>query len=136
MSTHGSAAELDPEELSDFNQKYEEAVARCITDLRGSVFRLQGDGVLAQFGFPEGLEWYGHRAVYAALEILEKIQSLHHKSGKKIEVRIGIAEGVAVVSRSRGQEGEGCEPRARLSGRPEFDMIDNQRHRLLASTFK
>lgn len=67
----------------------------------GSVARLQGDGVLAVFGFPESREDDGRRAAEAALELHEAVGGIA-LSGQSASTRVlalhsGIHAGLTIV---------------------------------------
>jgi class 3 adenylate cyclase len=89
---------LDPETLQVVIRTYEEACANCIIRYEGYVFTCLGDGVVAFFGFPLAHEGEAARAIRAGLDILEAMASLQLPIPLKLQVRIGIATGVVVVS--------------------------------------
>ncbi len=92
------AARLDPEDLWEIVQAYDAVCTACITRFEGSVHQRRGDGTLAFFGFPVAHEDEARRAIHAALAILDEVQSLEIADAGMLEVRIGIASGLVVVS--------------------------------------
>ena len=89
---------LEPETLQLVIRAYEEACANCIVRYEGYVFTCLGDGVVAFFGFPLAHEGEAARAIRAGLDILEAIASLQLPISLRLQVRIGIATGIVVVS--------------------------------------
>jgi len=67
----------------------------------GSVARLQGDGILVVFGFPESREDDGRRAVDAALELHEAVSRIalsgHAASTRVLALHSGIHSGLTLV---------------------------------------
>ncbi len=89
---------LDPETLQVVIRAYEEACANCIVRYEGYVFTCLGDGVVAFFGFPLAHEGEAARAIRAGLDILEAMGSLQIPISLRLQVRIGVATGIVVVS--------------------------------------
>ena len=67
----------------------------------GNVARLQGDGILVVFGFPESREDDGRRAVDAALELHEAVSRIalsgHAASTRVLALHSGIHSGLTLV---------------------------------------
>lgn len=67
----------------------------------GQIARIQGDGVLAIFGFPESREDDGRRAVEAALELHEAVASLPFvnpvQTGAGLRLHSGVHTGLTLV---------------------------------------
>lgn len=105
-STHLSE-QLDPEDLRDVVQKYQETCATVINRYDGHIAQYLGDGILVYFGYPSAHEDDAQRGVRAALTIIDRIRELakqlRPRIGHDIEVRIGIDSGLVVV----GQVGAG-----------------------------
>jgi len=89
---------LDPETLQIVIRAYEESCANCIVRYEGYVFTCLGDGVVAFFGFPLAHEGEAGRAIRAGLDILEAMAALQLPISGRLQVRIGIATGIVVVS--------------------------------------
>ena len=56
-----------------------------------------GDGVLAYLGYPQAHEHDAERAVRAGLNLVEAVPMLNTAAGFPLQVRVGIATGLAVV---------------------------------------
>jgi hypothetical protein len=54
-----------------------------------------GDGVLAYFGYPRADEHDAERAVRAALKLVEKVAGLDTVAAAPLQLRVGIATGLA-----------------------------------------
>src|SRR5436190_6104814 len=89
---------LDPEELRDIIGAYHRRCAEVITSSGGFVANYLGDGVLAYFGYPQAHEHDAERAVRAGLALVEAVPNLAIASSAPLQVRVGIATGIVVVS--------------------------------------
>ncbi|MBT3533547.1 MAG: guanylate cyclase, partial [Rhodospirillaceae bacterium] len=58
---------LDPEDLRDVMQHYQDSAAAAVKRYGGHVAKYLGDGVLAYFGWPQAYEDQAERAVHAGL---------------------------------------------------------------------
>ncbi len=89
--------QLDPEDLRAIITVYH----RCCTELvernGGFVAKYMGDGILAYFGYPRASEHDAERAVRAGLAVVEAVPKLASAAGSPLQVRVGIATGLAVV---------------------------------------
>lgn len=94
----GLAQRVDPEVLKDIVRAYEDACAACIARYEGYLFQRLGDGIIAFFGFPLAHEREAERAIRAGLDILDAMDRFTTPDRAKLEVRIGIATGIVVVS--------------------------------------
>jgi class 3 adenylate cyclase len=120
LSTH-----LDPEDLRALIGDYQLSVAAAVRDLRGTVVRFVGDGVLAYFGWPNADEAQAESAVRAGFAIIDAVRP------QRLAVRIGIAMGLVVVGDLAGTltaqkltaVGETPNLAARLQGLAEPDTI-------------
>jgi class 3 adenylate cyclase len=65
------AARLDPEELREVVQAYQETCAKVIARYEGHIAQYLGDGLLVYFGYPLAHEDDAQRAVRAGLGIVE-----------------------------------------------------------------
>ena len=88
---------LDPEEMREVIQAYQNAVAGEITRLEGHVAKFMGDGVLAYFGWPVAHEDEPERAVRAGLAATAAVARLTAPGGEPLAARAGIATGLVVV---------------------------------------
>jgi class 3 adenylate cyclase/predicted ATPase len=91
------SAQLDPEEMGEVLEGFQNAVAGEITRLEGHVAKYMGDGVLAYFGFPAAHEDDAERAVRAGLAIVQALAAVRASGVAPLMVRIGIATGLVVV---------------------------------------
>jgi class 3 adenylate cyclase len=91
------AARLDPEDLREVMGAYQAACAQVIGRFEGHVAKYLGDGVLAYFGWPVAHEDDAERAVRAGLQLVETIARLQAHADVRLQARIGIATGPAVV---------------------------------------
>ena len=91
------AASLDPEELRDVMQAYQNAVTAEIGRLNGHLAQFVGDGVLAYFGWPVAHEEDTESAVRASLALVEAVARLQAPISGRLRARVGIATGTVVV---------------------------------------
>src|SRR5689334_4005758 len=94
----GLAQRVDPEVLKDIVRGYEDTGAACIARYEGYLFQRLGDGIVAFFGFPLAHEREAERAIRAGIDIIDAVARLRSPDGTQLEVRIGIATGIVVVS--------------------------------------
>ncbi len=66
--------QLDPEELREVVQQYQEVCAHVIGRYEGHIAQYLGDGLLVYFGYPAAHEDDAQRAVPAGLGIVEALQ--------------------------------------------------------------
>ena len=87
---------LDPEDLRGIIQLYQSSCAKVVERYGGYIAQYLGDGIFVYFGYPQALEDAADRAVRTGLELVSAVADLP-ASGAKLQVRIGIATGIAVV---------------------------------------
>ncbi|MDY7020211.1 MAG: adenylate/guanylate cyclase domain-containing protein, partial [Cyanobacteriota bacterium] len=141
--------ELDPEELRELIQTYQETCAEVVLHYEGYIAQYLGDGILIYFGYPIAHEDDAGRAMRAALGIIRGISSL--KLGcianrcLKLSVRLGIHTGLVVVGEvgagnKREQLAIGQTPNiaARLQGlaQPDTAVISPTTYRLVQNIFE
>lgn len=140
------AERLDPEELSDLVQAYQQAASGAIRRYEGHVAQHLGDGLLVYFGYPVAHEDDARRAVHAGLGVLDALRSLNTRlePSKHLAVRIGVHTGPVVTSElGSGAAQErlalGATPNvaARLQGiaSPDAVVISGQTFALLKDAF-
>jgi TOMM system kinase/cyclase fusion protein len=128
------AGELDPEDFREVVRAYQTTCAAVIQQFAGHVAQYLGDGLLVYFGYPHAHEDDAHRAVHAALGVLEAMRSLNtrldHEHRTRLAVRLGIHTGLVVVGEvgvgGRHEQlalGETPNIAARLQGLAEPDTI-------------
>src|SRR5207245_6026209 len=96
---------LDPEDLQEIIATYHRCCAKVITQSNGFVARYMGDGVLAYFGYPQAHEDDAEQAVRAGLALVEAVANLQTGAEAPLQIRVGIATGVAVVGDLIGDGG-------------------------------
>lgn len=141
--------QLDPEDLRDVVQKYQNTCAAVIDRYDGHIAQYLGDGVLVYFGYPAAHEDDAQRGIRAALAIIERIRGLakelRPRIGRDLQVRIGIDSGVVVVGQigagGRREElalGETINIAARLQSLAEPDtlLITESTRRLVTGYFE
>jgi class 3 adenylate cyclase/tetratricopeptide (TPR) repeat protein len=87
---------LDPEVYRALLSRYHETAIAAVQRFDGYVQQIQGDGVVAYFGYPIAHEQDADRAIRAGLSIVDTLAKLD--VDPKLQVRIGIASGLVVVS--------------------------------------
>jgi adenylate cyclase len=96
------ASRLDPEDLREIIAAYHRTVAEVVAGFDGFVSRYMGDGLLVYFGYQQAHEDDAERAVRAGLACIDAVRRLYVKS-VKLQARIGIATGLAVVGDLLGE---------------------------------
>src|SRR5215510_4118818 len=89
------STQIDPEDLRDLINAYHEAVAETVASFDGFVAKYMGDGVMIYFGYPQAHEDDAESAVRAGLAVIHAATEL--SGSVTLQVRIGIATGIAVV---------------------------------------
>ena len=87
---------LDPEVYRSVLSRYHESAIAAIQRFDGYVQQIQGDGVVAYFGYPIAHEQDAERAIRAGLSIIDTLGKLDVNPA--LQVRIGIASGLVVAS--------------------------------------
>ena len=98
VGSTASSGRLAPEELRGIVGAYHRCCTELIERNGGSVAKYMGDGVLAYFGYPQAHEHDAERAVRAGLALTGAVPKLATFSGSPLQVRVGIATGLVVVS--------------------------------------
>jgi class 3 adenylate cyclase len=132
------ASRVDPEVLQRIIRSYEDACAVCVTRYEGYVFQRLGDGIVAFFGYPLAHEGEAERAIHAGLAIIASLSRLHVADAGHLQVRIGIATGLVVVSSAeKGAVGETMNLASRLQAiaRPGSIVVGERVHRLAGGAF-
>jgi predicted ATPase/class 3 adenylate cyclase len=142
------SARLDPEDLREVVRSYQETSADVIQGFDGHIAQYLGDGLLVYFGYPQAHEDDAHRAVRAALGIVEGMGTLNGRLeseyGVQLSVRLGIHTGPVVVGEMGGGDrheqlalGETPNIAARLEGlaQPNTVVISAMTKRLVEGAF-
>ncbi len=94
-------AEMDPEQVITFLNRYLEKMIEILIDYRAVIDEIMGDGILAFFGAPEPLEDHPARAVACALAMqgaMEGINAANAADGMPhLEMGIAVNTGSVVV---------------------------------------
>src|SRR6476659_6205867 len=100
---------MDPEDVAAELGRYQGHVRAELERYGGTVEKFIGDAAMAVFGAPMAHEDDPERAVRAGLRIMDAIAELNEQEPElKLQVRVGIATGEAVVSlHARPEQGEG-----------------------------
>ena len=92
---------LDPEEVTEITGQVFRGAREVITKYEGFVERIIGDGILAFFGVPTAHEDDPARAIHAAREIHDLVESLsaryEAKIGRPLSMHSGVNTGLAVT---------------------------------------
>jgi class 3 adenylate cyclase/pimeloyl-ACP methyl ester carboxylesterase len=91
------SSRLDPEDLRYLMRGYHDCCASVIERWHGHVAKFLGDGVLAYFGYPRLREDDAERAVRAGLGLVRAVAQLELRPDLRLQARVGIASGLAVV---------------------------------------
>ena len=111
------ASRVDPEVLQGIIRTYENTCAVSITRYDGYLFQRLGDGIIGFFGYPLAHEGEAERAIHAGLSIIDALAKLEVPEVGRLQVRIGIATGLVVVSSAeKGAVGATMNLAARLQG--------------------
>ena len=94
-------AEMDPEEVITFLNRYLSKMIAILLDNRAVIDEILGDGILAFFGAPEPLEDHPARAVACALSMqaaMDEINAENEAEGMpRLAMGIGVNTGTVVV---------------------------------------
>ena len=129
------SASHDPEILLRIVSAYEELCAACLARYQGFLFQRLGDGIVAFFGYPQAHEREAERAIRAGLDILDGVRTLPHP----LEVRIGVANGIVLVSGGgRAAVGEAMNLAARLqtAAEPGTIIVSSSVMKLAGAAFR
>jgi len=88
---------LPPEKVVEIINTYFDALTTVIMDHGGTVDKFEGDAIMALYGAPVNVEDHALRACKSALALRAKIEEINQKTGQKLNLRIGIATGEAIV---------------------------------------
>ena len=100
---------LDPEEVKEITSRIFDGIRKVVGKYEGSIERFAGDGVLALFGVPKAHEDDPVRAIRAAREIHELVQSIspryEPRVGRPLSMHSGVNTGLAVTADVDPQKG-------------------------------
>ncbi len=95
------AESLEAEDLSAILQQMRDIAHDVIPRHGGRIARIQGDGVLAIFGYPQAMEDEGRRGCEAALDLhlgIAHIPVPEGLKGKKLNMHSGIHSGLVLLT--------------------------------------
>ena len=135
------SAQLDPEDLREVVQKYQETCTTVIQRYDGYVAQHLGDGLLVYFGYPMAHEDDAQRAVHTGIEIITAFRTSSLQSKQlphPLQVRIGIHTGVVVIGEiAQRQQAKSLELRAVMSLAKLWQRQGKQKeaHEMLAAVY-
>jgi len=89
---------LDPEDLREILDAYQEAVGIAVAAFGGHVAKYLGDGVVAYFGYPTAYGDDPERAMRAGLAIVDEVAREPTLRKADIAVRVGIHTGLTLLA--------------------------------------
>ncbi len=108
--------QLDPEDLRDLMQAYQQACGAVVERYEGHVAQYLGDGLMVYFGWPRAHEDDAERAVRAALDIVGSVKAVDAPT--PLQVRLGVATGPVVVGETGG--GDASVPKLAVGETPNL----------------
>jgi len=139
------AEQMDPEHVRSLTNACFEHLVPSIEKYSGTIDKFIGDAVVALFGAPTTRENDPERAVYAALEMMESLQTFNAQRGLDLGLHIGLNTGLVVAGGigSSGRQqysvmGDAVNLAARLEDISERGqiLIGAATHRLIAPLFE
>lgn len=104
VDSTGLSERCDIEDLREILLEFQAISSQCINNSGGVVVNYVGDGIRAEFGYPQASENEAESAVRAGLLLLRSIQELSERSTaalkEPLRVRIGLHTGVAVIGKA------------------------------------
>ncbi len=93
--------QLDPERMRSLLRTYFAAMSEVIESWGGRLEKFIGDAIMAAFGVPTAREDDAVRALRAALEMLERLETLNvtfrERHGVAMQIRIGVNTGEVIA---------------------------------------
>lgn len=135
---------LDPEEVRNLMNACFDRLVPAILKYEGKIDKFIGDAVMALFGAPLSHENHAERALRAALEMREVLQSFNVAHHTTLDIHIGINSGLVVAGGigARGQQqysvmGDAVNLAARLEDASERGeiLVGASTYRLTAPLF-
>ena len=147
VNSSALSANIDPEDLRDIMRDYRATCSEIVARYDGHVAQHLGDGILVYFGYPHAHEDDARRAVFVALEIIERIKQfnfpLENSENIQLAVRVGIHTGLVVIGEIGGGDkralalGETPNIAARIQDHADTNtlIISAATHRLIGEGF-
>ncbi len=98
VGSTGMSERLDLDDLRSVIHAYYSSCCNIIEEAGGFTARLVGDGILAYFGYPTAREDAAECAIRASLKIIETLASGRLSGTSRLNVHIGLATGMSVIS--------------------------------------
>ena len=130
---------VDAEDLETIVRQYEDICTICVTRYEGYVFQMQGDGIIAVFGYPFAHEGEAERAIRTGLDMIKRIEGAALPGGDRLQVRIGIASGIVVVGSGRDRLTGDClnlAARLEAAAEPGTILVSEEVRRLARGWFE
>jgi tetratricopeptide (TPR) repeat protein len=99
------SGELDAEEVADALDRYRAVCRTAVERHQGIVVRLQGDGVLAVFGYPKPAEDAVRRALEAAEDLRVAVPAIPMNWRRPLQVHSGVHAGLVLIQRGDVERG-------------------------------
>ncbi len=138
---------LDPEEVRDIMSRMFGQIAQVVTKYEGFIEKFVGDAVMALFGVPKAHEDDPIRAIRAAREVHDLVETMcpevEEKVGRPLSMHSGINTGLVLTGGldsekgTHGVSGETVNVASRLSGlaRPGEVLVGPETHRQAVGYF-
>lgn len=92
------SAVLEVEDYVELLTKVRGCLAEAVATHAGTVVRIDGDGALCVFGYPDSFEDAGRRAIECAIDFSEMVAALPAmRDGKRVSIHTGIHAGLVSV---------------------------------------
>jgi class 3 adenylate cyclase/DNA-binding response OmpR family regulator/predicted ATPase len=128
------AVSCDPEDLSRTTKSFQAAAVDAVTAMGGTIVCLMPDQILAAFGYPEAHEDDPERAVNAGCNLVENVAQVLSPTGGPLQVRVGVATGLALVSHNEtvGEPSASASALSTLAA-PNSVLVTGSTRRLLSN---
>lgn len=88
------AEQLEAEEYAELLESLHFLYEQKVSKHGGMIVRIQGDGMLAVFGYPSASENDGRRAVDSALEIRDAVKNIRPEGRGQNKITLGVHSGI------------------------------------------
>ena len=107
VSSTNLVRHLDPEQVERIMQRYQTSCAQVVADFGGKVVEELGDGIVALFTGKENSTESAVRAGDELINSINELRSFESTNGTlKLEIRVGIASGEALVKHATDQKSQ------------------------------
>jgi class 3 adenylate cyclase len=118
---------MEPQAVVSLLNFYFDALSKVIMLNGGTVDKYEGDAIMALFGAPLTDSEHARKACETALQLRDAVSELNGKSGKNLNIRIGLASGEAIIGNMGSTErfdytaiGDTVNTASRLEGANKF----------------